>query len=295
MAPQNSNSPANEFGDLFDYNANMQDVFRDVDVAMDVPNQKQSAVSKSKEDGLGLGLDEEIKITKKRQPIPKLDENRLLSQAGIPKLRRLAKERVNFKGKNHEYSDLARLLNVYQLWLDDLYPRAKFADGLAMIEKLGHSKRIQVMRREWINEGKPRESVGDLDTLRGSPRSMRSSKEPRNNSEIIGDGKITEDPGLRQSSAPSDDDLYAASPPRQQHITGQHSSIKSTGIDLGHDRGDDDGVPEDDLDALLAETDNQKRHSTDCSSIDQQGVTPSKKEEEFDAEMEVMAEMDEMW
>ncbi|KAH7139271.1 chromosome segregation in meiosis protein 3 [Dendryphion nanum] len=103
-----------------------------------------------------LGLDEEIKIVKKRQPIPKLDDNLLLSAAGIPRLRRISKERLRFKGKGHEYGDIARMLNMYQLWLDDLYPRAKFADGLAMIEKLGHSKRLHVMRKEWIDEGKPR-------------------------------------------------------------------------------------------------------------------------------------------
>lgn len=40
--------------------------------------------------------------------------------------------------------------------MDDLYPRAKFADGLKIIEKLGHSKRMQIMRRQWIDEGKPR-------------------------------------------------------------------------------------------------------------------------------------------
>lgn len=150
------------------------------------------------------------------------------------------------------------------------------------------------MRREWINEGKPRESIGDMDTLQGSRRSIKSSEGPRNNSEIIGEGKITEDPDLRRSSAPSDDDLYVASPPRQQHTTGKHSPTKSTGIDLSPDSGDN-GVPEDDLDALLAETDNQKRHFMDHYSIDQQGTTPSSKEEDFDAEMEVMAEMDEIW
>jgi replication fork protection complex subunit Csm3/Swi3 len=55
------------------------------------------------------------------------------------------------------------MLNMYQLWLDDLYPRAKFADGLAMIEKLGHSKRIQYMRKEWIDESKPKRSAEDSD------------------------------------------------------------------------------------------------------------------------------------
>ena len=104
-----------------------------------------------------------------------IDGRRLLSAAGIPKLRRISKDRLKFKGKGHEvrqqmaislislanlshykFSDVARLLNMYQLWLDDLYPRAKFADGLAIIEKLGHSKRIQMMRKEWIEEGKPK-------------------------------------------------------------------------------------------------------------------------------------------
>lgn len=51
------------------------------------------------------------------------------------------------------------MLNMYQLWLDDLYPRAKFADGLAIIEKLGHTKRVQIMRKEWIDESKPRHTT----------------------------------------------------------------------------------------------------------------------------------------
>jgi hypothetical protein len=59
------------------------------------------------------------------------------------------------KGKGHEFSDVAKLLNFYQLWLDGLFPRAKFADGLQLIEKAGHSKRMNVMRKEWIDEGKP--------------------------------------------------------------------------------------------------------------------------------------------
>ena len=88
-------------------------------------------------------------------------------------------EKLKFKGKGHEvsvfcsgfrrcccwgqgliwgvfsqFSDISRMLNLYQLWLDDLYPRAKFADGLVIIEKLGHSKRMGVMRKEWIKESK---------------------------------------------------------------------------------------------------------------------------------------------
>jgi replication fork protection complex subunit Csm3/Swi3 len=55
--------------------------------------------------GDGLGIDEEIIITKKRIPIPKLDDNRLLSDPGIPRLRKISKERLRFKGKGHEVHD----------------------------------------------------------------------------------------------------------------------------------------------------------------------------------------------
>ncbi|KAL8939691.1 MAG: hypothetical protein Q9211_002620 [Gyalolechia sp. 1 TL-2023] len=297
MAPKSPARPADGLDDLFDYSVDMQDVFRDVDVRMDFSNDQQAASLKSKDDSLRLGIDEEIKVVKKRQPVPKLDENRLLSQAGIPKLRRLAKDRVKLKGKNHEYSDLACLLNVYQLWLDDLYPRAKFADGLAIIEKLGHSKRIQIMRREWINEGKPQERLGDISTQPDGRQATKSGKELKKKSNGMDGSNNIEDSGLRRSSTPNDDDLYVASPPRQQHVTNQHSPRASISADINLDKVDENGVPEDDLDALLADTstDIQKQLSIDAASPSRQKATLLNEEIDFDAEMEVMAEMDELW
>lgn len=50
----------------------------------------------------GLGIDEEIIVTKKRIPNPKLDDVRLRSERGIPRLRMISKERLRFKGKGHE-------------------------------------------------------------------------------------------------------------------------------------------------------------------------------------------------
>lgn len=73
----NGPGPANDdLDDLFDYNVNMDDVFRDANVSMNVEDKAQDAQPKSKDKGLGLGIDEEIKVTKKRQPVPKLDDNR---------------------------------------------------------------------------------------------------------------------------------------------------------------------------------------------------------------------------
>jgi replication fork protection complex subunit Csm3/Swi3 len=51
---------------------------------------------------VGLGIDEEIVVTKKRIPNPKLDDVRLRSERGIPRLRTISKERLRFKGKGHE-------------------------------------------------------------------------------------------------------------------------------------------------------------------------------------------------
>lgn len=67
-----------------------------------VAQSQNSRLQNAGEEGARLDIDEEIKIVKKRQPIPKLDDNRLLSNLGILKLQRVSKERLKFKGKGHE-------------------------------------------------------------------------------------------------------------------------------------------------------------------------------------------------
>ena len=72
-------APADDLDDLFDYDVG--DVFRDVDTNMDIPaSGKSIGRPEAKENGAGLGIDEEIKVTKKRAPVPKLDEDRSASQ-----------------------------------------------------------------------------------------------------------------------------------------------------------------------------------------------------------------------
>lgn len=108
---------------------------------------------------------------------------------------------------------MARLLNVYQLWLDDLYPRAKFADGLAIIEKIGHTKRMQTMRREWIKEGKPWESGESLDGLAAGAEKLAgeqtSSKSGQDQSWGLKSRETSQTP---VAIVGDDDDYYAATP-----------------------------------------------------------------------------------
>ncbi len=69
---------ADDLDDLFNYDVG--DAFRDVDTNIDVSApQEPASGARGKENVADLGIDEEIKVIKKRAPVPKLDENRSIS------------------------------------------------------------------------------------------------------------------------------------------------------------------------------------------------------------------------
>ena len=73
-----------DLDDLFDYDVNMNDVLREVDTNMDAPAvQKPTAATGSRDRDVGLGIDEEIKISKPRRPVAKLDESRYVNRSLI--------------------------------------------------------------------------------------------------------------------------------------------------------------------------------------------------------------------
>lgn len=75
---------ADDLDDLVDYD--IGNVFHDVDTNMDVtPQQKVGARVDRQETAVGLGIDEEIKVTKKRALVPKLDENRFAFKDDLDK------------------------------------------------------------------------------------------------------------------------------------------------------------------------------------------------------------------
>ncbi|KKK22960.1 hypothetical protein P175DRAFT_0502339 [Aspergillus ochraceoroseus IBT 24754] len=257
---------ADDIDDLFDYDVGLDGILQEIQTNssnINAPNPNPPAAQDNS--GVVLGLDEEVKVAKKRQPVAKLDESRLLSQAGIPKLRRSAKQKLKFKGKGHEFSDLARLLNFYQLWLDDLFPRAKFADGLTILERLGHSKRIQIMRREWIDEEKPK--MGDGEIPDRSRFGQQSNNNNNNNNNDNDNDLTTHDVTMTENnheSGPSsesvkveysretdgidndddDDDLFISDRNAQSRLTANQSAPPQ-----------DDEF--DELDALLREQEDQ--------------------------------------
>ena len=211
------------------------------------------------------------------------DGSRLLSQPGIPKLRALSRsgkiaKKLHFKGKGHEFSDVAKLLNYYQLWLDDLFPRAKFADGLAMVEKVGHSKRMAITRKEWIDEGKP--GYARDKALRKQQKEHEKSAEAED--EVV---KATE-----RNNADSNDMFFADSTQRKEQtiddqpeedeldaLLAEQAARTSPQKPLKNGGGSEG---EDDLDALLAEQ--ETRRNLPSSGPNRQNVAPDA-EDDFDA------------
>ncbi|GAA87267.1 chromosome segregation in meiosis protein 3 [Aspergillus luchuensis IFO 4308] len=233
---------------LFDYDAGLESTLQDITVDSNRGGPIAAPM---------LGLDEKVTITKQRRSTVKLDEGRLLSQAGIPKLRSTAKSKLKFKGKGHEFSDAARLLNFYQLWLDDLFPRAKFADGLAIIEKLGHSKRLQTMRREWIDEEKPRLPATDIEDAQqtgfSAPHVHDNSMSIRHLNEadaIFGQGdSVAQSPPTHGIGAQPSSLTLGDAPQQGDLFVSDDESVPREIIEGTHDNDDDD----DELEALLRE------------------------------------------
>ncbi len=66
-----------EFDDLFNYDAGLDEAFRNAENALTAPvvSEKNRKAGKTGT-GAGLGIDEEIKVTRQRKPIAKLDETR---------------------------------------------------------------------------------------------------------------------------------------------------------------------------------------------------------------------------
>jgi replication fork protection complex subunit Csm3/Swi3 len=63
-------TPTHDLNDLFDYDVGLDEIIPENNA---INNTKPTTVG---DPALGLGLDEEVKVTKQRQPVAKLDENR---------------------------------------------------------------------------------------------------------------------------------------------------------------------------------------------------------------------------
>ncbi|KAK6532226.1 chromosome segregation in meiosis- protein [Arthrobotrys megalospora] len=173
-----------DFDELFNYDIDKINTTFDTNKTADDEQAATASKAKGNAGGEDLGVDEEIKI-RTRKPKVKLTEERLLGPDGIPYLQEHAAKKIKFKGKGHEISDLERLLKFYQIWADNLFPKAQFKDVIEMIEKLGSSRGMQRKREEWIEEFKTKRANED-DRLIRKAREVLEADAPK----IDGKGRI---------------------------------------------------------------------------------------------------------
>lgn len=151
---------------------------------------------------------------------------------------------------------------------------------------------MQIMRREWINEGKPQYTSED--GLKKKEEMVTQEPKSPKPQESLSDNQ-------QRSTTPftndvDDHDLYSATPRNPTYRTDlvSKNSLKES-LFLSENEAANQ-PSEDDLDALLAE-DNQNLISGDLDN----GSHPSPQgrnrrlEVDFEDEMEAMADMDDMW
>ncbi|KAK6543277.1 chromosome segregation in meiosis- protein [Orbilia ellipsospora] len=229
------------------------------------------AKGKEKEDG-GLGVTETITIRKRKAPT-KLTEEMLLGPNGIPYIREHAPKKLKFRGKGHEISDLKRLLKFYQIWADNLYPKAKFQDAIELIDKLGSSRSMHNKREEWIQEEKMQQTDEDNKLVQKAREALKiDSKEYDAAGRLV--LRIGNTSRIDIESRP--DEVTEASTSRLERDTNENSLFF-------HDDDEDDELS--DLDALLREAEKLRP-----AHITSAGDMPN--EDEFDELDEMMREME---
>lgn len=202
-----------------------------------------------------------------------------------------------------------------------------------MVEKMGHKKMMQSARMEWINEGKPHSGVHE-DSLFDEPELPTRGKETSVERRTAGIFEKAKEGAREKETTPvnatggglfgDDDDLYDATPrpTRTQPVnasggTSLFGPAKNTPIEDGPPDDDLDALlaqeeslvaekappaankptgddfDEDDLDALMAE---EEMMQQDKPAVAANKAPPPQQTADFDADMEeAMAEMDGLW
>ncbi|KAL1923566.1 uncharacterized protein VTP21DRAFT_8546 [Calcarisporiella thermophila] len=94
---------------------------------------------------------DKVDTKRAREPRPKLDIERLLSDDGLQFLRSHAKT-LKFLGKGHEARDLRKLIWFYQSWGHRLFSKYRFRDFVRKVERLCHHNRCRITLEQWYED-----------------------------------------------------------------------------------------------------------------------------------------------
>lgn len=167
-----------------------------------------------------------------------------------------------------------------------MYPRAKFADGLAIIEKVGHSKRMQIMRKGWINDGKPKDIMDDV---QAAPRAQEHNQPPADAVQRHTSDHVT----AARTQTPDIDDWSDDGPFGPLEVPAKIQNASADNLFVSDDEVGDDALPEDELGALLAEDEMNAKTTKNMPQQEDNGNR--QKPDVFEDEMEAMAGLNDIW
>ncbi|PPQ72586.1 hypothetical protein CVT26_003689 [Gymnopilus dilepis] len=213
------------------------------------------------------GKDKDKDEKKATRRMMKLDENLLVSPLGFPKLIKMTKD-FRIKGKGHEATDLNRLLQTYQYWTHQLYPKTPFRDTVERIEKLCHSKRMNVSLSVWRDEAHGRPTTQNHD----------SDEEDSDGGQANDDEANAEDRGTGPRSSPSRSQSRASStrPENESETVARPPNQSSTGTATTPSEGRE----EDEEESFWRSMDEFSGHSSDPPAAPTTAANSSADEDE---------------
>ncbi|EJS42455.1 csm3p [Saccharomyces arboricola H-6] len=81
-------------------------------------------------------------VTKKRRPQIKLTAEKLLSDRGLPYVLKNAHKRIRISSRKDPFDNLSNIIQFYQLWAHELFPKAKFKDFMEICQTVGKTDPI---------------------------------------------------------------------------------------------------------------------------------------------------------
>ena len=150
------------------------------------------------------------------------------------------------------------------------------------------------MRKEWINEGKPRETLEDYGSLRKGPDAQQTNSNLQKDQPAAQPTGRSRTPLAGNAVNANQEDLYGATPEpaRKDPSTKARENLKES-LFMSDDEEAGGETPDDDLDALLAEDEMREATSTAApATVAQESPV---RDDNFDDEMEAMAGMEDMW
>lgn len=124
---------------------------------------------------------------KRRKPQVKLTAERLLGEKGLPYVMKHAPKRIRISKRRSAHDNLSQIVQFYQLWAHELYPKARFNDFVKLCQSLGKSdKLLREYRRNLYREellggsgvGEKTPQVDEDEVVEAQAEPVRDATEP---------------------------------------------------------------------------------------------------------------------